>query len=553
MSETEMKLQETPRTSGKEKAAGLPVNLPIFFLVGFAVAWSVDFLFWNKPLGVSFLIWTLLVLTGSFVLARVEGRQLDRKNLFLLIGIAACAVMSVLRAEPTTTAFNVLLTILMIGLLADHYLSATWHRFRIVDAVVRFVLLAFSAIERSFNALISFRSAETRSNAKGVWKRYLLPALRGVLISVPVLLVFAALLSSADPIFESYLKNFVDWLKIDSLPDFIFRVIYVLVLAFCFSGLYLHAFTAKRGYEAASAEQHWLKPFLGFGEGVTVMVLVSVLFAVFLGIQAQYFFGGSANIHISGYTYAEYARKGTNELILVSVLTLAMILALQAILSRNSVKQRRIFHILVSILILEVFVILVSSYQRLLLYEDAYGLTRIRVRTHVFIFWLAGLLIASVVLEWLRKSDRFFVVLLAASVGFVLSLGVVNVDGLIVRQNLARAVAGGEFDHNYLPALSADAIPMIAAAAQDSNLPDHLRGMMLAELRCRAEGADAQAELPWYARGLAEARAERQLSDTADLYADLAYQIEYGEYGAGYVPLSDGSMHYCVYVYDSMD
>ena len=54
--------------------------------------------------------------------------------------------------------------------------------------------------------------------------------------------------------------------------------------------------------------------FLGFTEAAVVLGAVVVLFALFVVIQFQYFFGGQTNIGVQGYTYSEYARRGFGEL-----------------------------------------------------------------------------------------------------------------------------------------------------------------------------------------------------------------------------------------------
>ena len=51
-----------------------------------------------------------------------------------------------------------------------------------------------------------------------------------------------------------------------------------------------------------------------------------------------------------------------------------------------------------------VIVMLISAYQRLVLYEMAYGFSRLRTYTHVFMIWLGLLLITVVILEITRRE-----------------------------------------------------------------------------------------------------------------------------------------------------
>ena len=95
------------------------------------------------------------------------------------------------------------------------------------------------------------------------------------------------------------------------------------------------------------------------------------------------------------------------------------------------------FSIMGVVLFALVSVILVSSFQRLQLYESAYGFTRLRTYTHVFIFWLGALLLAVSVLEVFKRQRHFALAALIAGMGFVATLDIINVDGFIVRQNVA--------------------------------------------------------------------------------------------------------------------
>ena len=74
-----------------------------------------------------------------------------------------------------------------------------------------------------------------------------------------------------------------------------------------------------------------------------------------------------------------------------------------------------------------VAVILVSAFQRLLLYEAAYGFTRIRTGVHVFMVWLGILLLVTALLVvGIRESARTNALIVAVKVfvvGFVIVAG----------------------------------------------------------------------------------------------------------------------------------
>ena len=229
------------------------------------------------------------------------------------------------------------------------------------------------------------------------------PILRGVAIALPIVAIFASLLSSADPIFAKRFKDLIDLFNIENLPEYIFRLAYILVLAYGIAGIYLHA--AQKSAETVD-EKTLIPPFLGFTESTIVLGSVVILFVAFVVIQFQYFFGGQVNIHLDGYTYSEYARKGFGELVVVAFFSLLLLLGLGAITRREHEMQRRAFSSLGVGLVGLVIVMLVSAFQRLMLYEEAYGFSRLRTYTHVFMIWLGLLLVTVVVLEVLRRERR---------------------------------------------------------------------------------------------------------------------------------------------------
>ncbi|WP_322805756.1 hypothetical protein, partial [Thermanaerothrix sp.] len=69
----------------------MPKSHTSFWITAFLIAAGVDVLFWRKPLGVSFPLWTLLAMGGALVLARREGQRPARATLGLgviILGLA---------------------------------------------------------------------------------------------------------------------------------------------------------------------------------------------------------------------------------------------------------------------------------------------------------------------------------------------------------------------------------------------------------------------------------------------------------------------------------
>lgn len=330
--------------------------------------------------------------------------------------------------------------------------------------------------------------------------------MRGILLALPALVIFALLFASADPIFSRVLSNPLDWIEPASAGEIVARVLVVSLLAYVLAGLSIHAINqpgAFKGYR-----EHKVRA-AGSTEALVVVAGIDLLFAVFVAVQLRYFFAGEEAVKTLGFTYAEYARRGFGQLIVVAILTLFLFLGLSLLSMPNSRRLGRTFSLLGSIWILLTSVILVSALQRLLLYEDAYGFTRLRTYTHVFIFCLAGLLVGTLALQWLKRLRAFALLSLAASLAFILFLNVLGVDAFVAERNLDRAVAGRELDMFYLVELSADAVPVLVARAGE--LPPESRAVLYRMLACPFWNV-TRGEEGWQSFHFSRQRARRSLS-----------------------------------------
>ncbi len=503
-------------------------NPNLLWITTVALGWLFDFLFWKHSPGINFAIFSVLCLSGGFFVLWKDDKRPALRTLWLIPLILFFAAITFVRAEPMTIFLSVVFTLFLLGLSAITFLGGRWIMYSLADYVTGFLRLAGSMIARplSFNAEVRREQAGRGTAARKVnpW-----PVLRGIVIALPVVAVFAALLASADVVFGHELDAFIKLFKLENLPEYIFRLVYILIGAYLLAGVFLHAASQSRDEKLIGEDKPLLNPFLGFTESAIVLGSVTILFAAFVVIQFRYFFGGQANINIEGYTYSEYARRGFGELVTVAFFSLLMVLGLSAITRRENEMQRRLYSGLSAAIVALVMVMLASAYQRLVLYELAYGFSRLRTYTHAFLIWIGLLLIAVVVLEMLRRERAFAFAALIASLGFAVSLGLLDVDAFIVQQNVNLAARGGQaLDVAYLVQLSDDAIPALARAYETPALPASVKKAAGATLACiRGARVDRQG-LSWQSYHASRANANRLLES---LKAELdTYQYRSSEW-----------------------
>jgi hypothetical protein len=348
----------------------------ILWIAALALGWLFDFLFWKHAPGINFGIYVVLCLAGGFLVLTWNGIKPSWKSLLLLVPILFFAAMSAIRQEPLTLFLSYVIPLTLLGVLTVTYLGGRWLQYSLADYVVNAFKLTGSMLARPFillseqkkQAEAEGKTADPKADARSGWKRTW-AVLRGLLIALPIVAVFAGLLASADLVFAARLDDFIQLFRLERLPEYIFRVIYILVGAYALAGAILHAGGKSQDEKLIGEEKPLVAPFLGFTEAAIVLGAVNLLFAAFVFIQFQYFFGGGANIGVEGYTYAEYARKGFGELVAVAVFSLLLFLGLSAVVKRGNAAQRWTFSGLGLLLVALVGVMLVSAFQRLVLYE----------------------------------------------------------------------------------------------------------------------------------------------------------------------------------------
>lgn len=452
---------------------------------GLALGLTADRLLYGQPAGISIPIIAVLLVAALLILARIEGVRVVRANLWLIAPLLFLAAMSAVRAAPLLRMMNLAGALLLLGLLANRLAAPPIVNLNLggyigaaLEGTILSGLLPVPVLARSVQDL--------RRNGRetGVVARRLLV---GALIAAPFLCAFTVLFSSADLVFGGAVEDIIATLN---LPDLVGHAFLTLILAWVVMGGLTYALTRGPGersiFSAASrSPQAAFTPLgepvdaepeaatapaaspiarrrpLGTLESGIVLFSVDALFLVFVSIQFAALFGGEAFLRSRGLTYSEYARRGFFELLAVSLITLALILGLEMLTRRETRTQRRVFLLGCGLLIGLTIVILASAFQRMQLYELAYGFTILRVYPHIFMVWLAALLVYVLAFLIADRPHLFATGALAAALGFAITLNVLNPDAFIVRQNVARYERGEPLDVDTLGRLSEDAVPLL--------------------------------------------------------------------------------------------
>jgi hypothetical protein len=418
-------------------------------------------LFFDVGLGINFPVAIALALTGGWLVRR-PGTRIDVWDTWLAPAALTFAVFAGIRADPTIVALDLLAA----AGLAVAALASFGGRSVVARPFLAFPSLALGLFAwLAGGAIVAVASALRRLSVVSIARRAAPAAsvLRGLVVAVPIAILCVALFSAADAVFARLVGN-VFGFEID-LGDAGWRLALAAGLAWTAAGGL--AIVASEP-PAAVADAPRLGWRIGSTEVVTVLVVVNAIFLVFVALQAAYLFGGLDTLSASGLSYAEYARRGFAELVVVAILAGSLIISADRIV-RGQTRGVLIGAIGLAML---TGVVVVSAALRLMLYQDAYGWTELRLYVLATIGWLAvgtlGLIVALVFdrVRWMGHG------LLAAGLAVGLVLNVLGPARFITEQNVARLLdpslvppnGRAGLDASYVLGLGDDAVPALIRA-----------------------------------------------------------------------------------------
>lgn len=449
------------------------------FLVAALLGWSFDLFFYGKALGISLLLFVLLAVAALFYLGRSKAIRPQVQNLWLLLPLLFCASMVAVRANPFLVFLNVVATLFLLEYVVHFFTSGRLERLGFFEYPL---ILTWVAAQSSVQAAPLVPSAVDLPKAGQQTRRNLLPVARGLLLAVPILLVFTLFLTSADQVFAAYVNSVFTLTIFDRMLEFAWRGVLIIVVTWVAAGALAYGLlhqSVGRGSRTIQQMTSFLQrgPSLGFTEAAVILSLVNGLFIMFVWVQFAYLFGGRTNIRVDGFTFADYARRGFFELVFVAIMTLILVLGLHWLTTRAGRRQTRLFNGLSSLMSALVMVMLVSAFQRLHLYEMAYGFTWLRLLVHTFMIWLGFVFVWFLLTLWRVRTPsaeqlslrtgipgHFAFGVFLACIGFMTTLNLINPEQFIARQNLARFEETGDLDSYYLTKLSYDAVPVLVPA-----------------------------------------------------------------------------------------
>jgi hypothetical protein len=459
---------------GREKRLGLA-------LLAAAVALGIlgDLVFDGRPLGVNVALFALAFVAALAVLLRVGRAPLHQGRRWMALPLLVFAFAFLWRTSPLLVATNLLAIAGAVTLGALRRTQPSPVRAEVGEYAAAGASAGFAAFGGAVQLLQhDVPWSEAQAALRGTRSAAIA---RGIAIGLPLVILFGGLFVAADAVFQHLVSS-----AVPSVPGLGTHILLACAIAWPAAGLLRDLVASREDARLLPSEKLLSRRFsLGATEVAIALGALVALFAVFVAVQARYFFGGrtlvEAHEHLS---YATYARHGFFELVAVSALVLVVIVGANALVRSRTVRA------LSAVLVALELVVAVSALQRLRLYEHEYGLTELRIWTTGVVLWLMCVFV-WLCLTTLRGRGRFAVGALVLGFAATAALNVLSPDALIARTNLSRP----HIDTAYLARLSDDAVPTLVS--QLPSLRPDLRADLARRLLARRE--DTGGVLGWNA------------------------------------------------------
>ncbi len=430
------------------------------------VVWQ--YFFFDKALGISFPLFIILIVLGFYGVIVNKTEQKGALASWLIIPLLFFSWMVFVRDNTALTVFNVLISLYALSLLLYSMTSTRSLIKQIEKALSRALLVPFYSVMEFFRLFkkLPYSNLPISGN-----KKLLLAIGRGALITIPIFVIFTVLFVSADAGFGDFIKSIVTFnISID--VKLMWRVMLSIIIAGLIGGAYAYSFyhtdtVAEKKEVLSTGQNRWI-------EIAVLLISLNILFFAFIIVQSTYLFGGVEMVSKLGLTYAEYARRGFFELVVVSILTFIIVMACDYFQNKRRHVHGYTFKIASSLIIVQTLLIMTSAFYRLSLYESAFGFTLSRFFAHTIIIWLGVMLVFLGYKILARLSSTRFLQGSIISVLVVFGiLNILNPERFIVGENIKRFNATGKIDEAYLTQLSDDSVPAVIVALK-ANPPVNL-------------------------------------------------------------------------------
>lgn len=268
-----------------------------------------------------------------------------------------------------------------------------------------------------------------------------------LLIVIPVTIFIIALLSSADMMFANIFSTFLDKLlsilKFEFFDKLLSRITIFIIMLFIIGCTVMYLVFEYNGEKETKKVNDKKRDLLTIKTLTTVLNIVYIIFG-YIQIKSLLLHSVSSNIN-----YAEYARRGFFELMVVSLINISLILITRKFETNDNRKEYKYVKVMNILMILLTIIIIASSFIRMHMYEAAFGYTVLRLLVFVILITESILMIPTVMYIFNSEVNivKYYMIIMLCS---YIVINFMNFDYIIARRNVNRYYEVNDIDLDYL-------------------------------------------------------------------------------------------------------
>jgi hypothetical protein len=430
--------------------------------------------------GINVPIMTAAMLAAAWLVRR-RGRAPDPVDAWLPAAAIVLSSFVALRADPFLAALDLAGAAAFTAASMAAFSGLAVTRRSLSTILVIGAWVVESTLAGAARLLIGARPAPR--DTPQAWPSWLGPVVRGSVLAMPLVLIFAVLFASADPIFRRGFEEVMGFrIDLGALPG---RLVFISGIAWLAAGLLAVAARGIPAVEAASLGAAAPPTTLGLGrslgvlEALVVLVAVDAIVALFVALQVAYLFGGLDTLAAAGMTYSDYARRGYFELVAAAALAGGILVFLEY----QVLRRPRVYVLAAIALVVLTLVVLASAVLRLSLYQEAYGWTELRLYVAVSMAAVAATLVMLALFLATDRTRWLGYVIAVIGLASLVALNLIAPAAFVAERNLERIIdprlvspdGRAELDADYLAVLPDDAVPVLVGALPRLPAPDRAR------------------------------------------------------------------------------
>lgn len=398
-----------------------------------SIVYAVVFTFcrYKSSYGIAVSLNYIATLGYLFYILKTFGLKIKKGFIFTALVYLLVGLNIFHTSNHTILAFDSIggALILLCGLLHECYDDSQWGFGKYFTALNQFFWCSFGHVADPYIDASHNIKQETGESRNGNAKYIIF----GLLAVIPVAIVVLLLLSSADLMFSHMFESFFKFIEFTDIFICLFMAFaafsasYALMRKLSFHDINENAYNIKK-----------LNPIAGISFN-TVLCIIYLIFSVFQFVFL--FFGAGLP---EEYTYAEYAHEGFYQLVAVSILNIVIVFVSKVIFDKS-----KILNAVLTVTSLCTFVMIASSFYRMILYIKAYRLTELRILTIWSLVVITLIMAAVCVYIYCPSFPITKVIVIIVSCLYIL-LAYSHPNRIIAVHNMKSYLETGRGDLNYI-------------------------------------------------------------------------------------------------------